>query len=287
MKISKPDWLKVTRPRGEEVALFNHVGSVVKSNNLHTVCDEAKCPNRSACWSSGTATFMIMGDTCTRFCKFCSVKHARQGNQLDRTEPERLAKASSALHLGYVVITSVDRDDLPDKGAGHFAECISAVKAKSPNAKVEVLTPDFDGNLDLIKIVVDSKPDVFAHNVESVERLETIRDIRAKYRRSLDVLRIVKKINPKMITKSSILLGVGEKDDEVIQTLKDLREVDVDAVVLGQYLQPSKQNLPVSEYVTPEKFKFYEQKAKELGFIFVVSEPFARTSYKAEHIFRD
>ncbi|MFH1784988.1 MAG: lipoyl synthase [Candidatus Micrarchaeota archaeon] len=284
---SKPEWLKVTRPRGDEVALFNRVSTVVKSNNLHTVCDEARCPNRSACWSSGTATFMILGDTCTRYCKFCSVKHAREGNPIDETESERLAKASAGLRLGYVVITSVDRDDLLDRGANHFAKCISAVKSKNPNAKVEVLTPDFDGNKDLIKVVVDSKPDVFAHNVESVERLETIRDIRAKYKRSLDVLKIVKQIDPNMITKSSILLGVGEKEEEVLATLRDLREVGVDAVVLGQYLQPSKQNLPVSEYVTPDQFKFYAKKAKELGFRFVVSEPFARTSYKAEHIFKD
>ncbi|VVC03795.1 Lipoyl synthase [Candidatus Bilamarchaeum dharawalense] len=286
MKISKPEWLKICRPKGHEIILYNQVDSLLKSHKLTTVCNEALCPNRSACWSAGTATFMILGDTCTRFCSFCNVKHARKGIEIDANEGVRIANASAGLKLNYVVLTSVDRDDLPDLGANHFANCISAIRSKISHVKIEVLTPDFDARPELIKLVIDAKPDVFAHNIEAVERLQNIRDPRAKYRKSLEVLKIAKKINPKILTKSSIILGVGEKEEEVLQALKDLREVQVDAVVIGQYLQPSKKNLPVKEFVTPEKFQFYGKKAKELGFKFVVSEPFARTSYKADEIFK-
>lgn len=281
--IPKPDWLKVRAPSGENYAKIKEMAGNLK---LATVCQEAKCPNIGECWSGGTATFMLMGEVCTRGCRFCNVKTGNPKGKIDEFEPEKVAHSIAQLSLDYVVITSVDRDDLPDQGAGHFARAISAVKKLNPKLIVEILTPDFRGQMDLVKVVADSMPDVFAHNIETVERLSpSVRDPRAKYRQSLDVLLEVKKINPKMYTKSSIMLGLGETDDEIMQALKDLRAVGCDVVTFGQYLQPSKRHLKVIEYVTPEKFKHWQTVSESMGFLYVASGPLVRSSYRAGEFF--
>ena len=282
-QINKPSWLKI-RPASSEK--YYEIRELHKKLNLHSVCIEANCPNASECWSTGTATFMIMGDTCTRACKFCNVKTSlNPPAPLDKNEPKNLAKAISKLNLGYIVITSVDRDDLKDQGAEHFAECIKELK-KIPGLKVEVLTPDFQGKKELIEIVVEAEPDVFGHNLETVERLQKkVRDLKAGYEQSLKVLNYVKKINPEIYTKSSLMLGLGETKEEVIQSMKDLRKIKVDVLTLGQYLRPSKKHLPVKEYVLPEQFKEYEKIGKELGFKYIASGPFVRSSYKAAELF--
>jgi lipoic acid synthetase len=281
--IPKPDWLKVRAPSGENYAKIKEMAGNLK---LATVCQEAKCPNIGECWSGGTATFMLMGEVCTRGCRFCNVKTGNPKGKIDEFEPEKVAHSIAQLSLEYVVITSVDRDDLPDQGAGHFARAISAVKKLNPKLIVEILTPDFRGDMDLVKVVADSMPDVFAHNIETVERLSpSVRDPRAKYRQSLDVLLEVKKLNPKMYTKSSIMLGLGETDDEILQALKDLRAVGCDVVTFGQYLQPSKRHLKVVEYVTPEKFKHWQTVSESMGFLYVASGPLVRSSYRAGEFF--
>jgi lipoic acid synthetase len=281
--IPKPDWLKVRAPSGENYAKIKEMAGNLK---LATVCQEAKCPNIGECWSGGTATFMLMGEVCTRGCRFCNVKTGNPKGKIDEFEPEKVAHSIAQLSLDYVVITSVDRDDLPDQGAGHFARAISAVKKLNPKLIVEILTPDFRGDMDLVKVVADSMPDVFAHNIETVERLSpSVRDPRAKYRQSLDVLLEVKKLNPKMYTKSSIMLGLGESDEEIMQALKDLRAVGCDVVTFGQYLQPSKRHLKVIEYVTPEKFKHWQTVSESMGFLYVASGPLVRSSYRAGEFF--
>ena len=281
--IPKPDWLKVRAPSGENYAKIKEMAGNLK---LATVCQEAKCPNIGECWSGGTATFMLMGEVCTRGCRFCNVKTGNPKGKIDEFEPEKVAHSIAQLSLDYVVITSVDRDDLPDQGAGHFARAISAVKKLNPKLIVEILTPDFRGDMGLVKVVADSMPDVFAHNIETVERLSpSVRDPRAKYRQSLDVLLEVKKLNPKMYTKSSIMLGLGETDDEILQALKDLRAVGCDVVTFGQYLQPSKRHLKVIEYVTPEKFKHWQTVSESMGFLYVASGPLVRSSYRAGEFF--
>ncbi len=281
--IPKPDWLKVRAPSGENYAKIKEMAGNLK---LATVCQEAKCPNIGECWSGGTATFMLMGEVCTRGCRFCNVKTGNPKGKIDEFEPEKVAHSIAQLSLDYVVITSVDRDDLPDQGAGHFARAISAVKKLNPKLIVEILTPDFRGDMDLVKVVADSMPDVFAHNIETVERLSpSVRDPRAKYRQSLDVLLEVKKLNPKMYTKSSIMLGLGETDEEIMQALKDLRAVGCDVVTFGQYLQPSKRHLKVIEYVTPEKFKHWQTVSESMGFLYVASGPLVRSSYRAGEFF--
>ena len=281
--LGKPQWLKIKPPNTES---FNSIKDTIAKLKLHTVCQEAHCPNMSECWSSGTATFMIMGGVCTRGCRFCAVESAAKGEPLDSLEPKKLAYAVKEFGLGYVVITSVDRDDLQDQGAGHFADCIKTLHEFAPNVLVEVLTPDFRGNFDCIKTVIDARPTVFAHNIETVKRLQKYaRDPRANYEQSLEVLKTAKESNPKVFTKSSIIVGIGEKEEEVIETMKDLRAVGVDILTIGQYLRPSDWHLPVSEYVPPEKFKFYEQKGLELGFKFGASGPFVRSSYKAGELF--
>lgn len=281
--IPKPDWLKVRAPSGENYAKIKEMAGNLK---LATVCQEAKCPNIGECWSGGTATFMLMGEVCTRGCRFCNVKTGNPKGKIDEFEPEKVAHSIAQLSLDYVVITSVDRDDLPDQGAGHFARAISAVKKLNPKLIVEILTPDFRGDMDLVKVVADSMPDVFAHNIETVERLSpSVRDPRAKYRQSLDVLLEVKKLNPKMYTKSSIMLGLGETDEEIMQALKDLRAVGCDVVTFGQYLQPSKRHLKVIEYVTPEKFKHWQTFSESMGFLYVASGPLVRSSYRAGEFF--
>lgn len=281
--IPKPDWLKVRAPSGENYAKIKEMAGSLK---LATVCQEAKCPNIGECWSGGTATFMLMGEVCTRGCRFCNVKTGNPKGKIDEFEPEKVAHSIAQLSLDYVVITSVDRDDLPDQGAGHFARAITAIKKLNPKLIVEILTPDFCGDMDLVKVIVDSYPDVFAHNIETVERLSpSVRDPRAKYRQSLAVLQEVKNLYPRMYTKSSIMLGLGETDEEILQSLKDLRMVGCDVVTFGQYLQPSKRHLKVIEYVTPEKFKFWQSTAEAMGFLYVASGPLVRSSYRAGEFF--
>ena len=281
--LGKPAWLKIAPPTTES---FSGIKQIISEKKLHTVCQEAHCPNMSECWSGGTATFMVMGDTCTRGCRFCAVKTAAKGTPLDPNEPRNLAKAVGEMGLDYVVITSVDRDELPDQGAGHFAKCVEELHKQAPDVLVEVLIPDFRGDENLIKTIVDAKPTVIAHNIETVKRLQrTVRDGRANYEQSLKVLRTVKEINPEIYTKSSIIAGFGETKEEIIETMKDLRQNKVDIVTLGQYLRPSDWHVQVSEYVTPETFKFYEQKGKEIGFMYVASGPFVRSSYKAGDLF--
>ncbi len=283
MNPRKPDWLKVSIPSGHQ---YSKIKKIIDKNNLHTVCDEARCPNKAECWDHGTATFLILGDICTRNCRFCAVKTGKEGDYIDPLEPENLAKTITELGLKYVVITSVDRDDLEDAGAEHYAECIKKIKEKCGDVKIEVLIPDFNGNIKNLKKVVDEKPDVIAHNLETVKRLSPqIRDSKSSYEKSMTVLKNIKKIDPKIKTKTSLLLGMGEGKNEVIESMKDIREIDVDYIVLGQYLQPTTRQIQVIRYVEPSKFKEYEEMAYEMGFKGVVSSPLARTSYHAHELF--
>ncbi|MFH1403079.1 MAG: lipoyl synthase [Candidatus Altiarchaeota archaeon] len=274
----KPDWLRVKVPGG---SAFGKVRQVLSENSLHTVCDEALCPNKAECWGSGTATFLILGDVCTRNCGFCAVKSGKNGMPLDDEEPARLADAVRKLGLAYVVLTSVDRDDLPDSGSRHYAECVKAVK--DVGARVEVLIPDYVG--DELATVVGSGPEVVAHNIEVVKRLQDLRDVRASYERSLQTLREVKDINDGVKTKSSIMLGLGESEEDVLRTMDDLRGAGCDFLILGQYLQPGSKQAPVVEYVRPEVFTQYGEEAALRGFDNVISEPLARTSYHAASLF--
>ncbi len=253
---------------------------MMRSKNLHTVCESARCPNLPECWSKKTATFMILGDTCTRSCGFCAIKTGR-GEELDVFEPANVAKVADDLGLKHVVVTSVARDDLKDEGAEQFARTIRALHQKNPLTIVEVLTPDFKAKRDLIKIVCDAKPDIYNHNIETIERLHTLVRPQAKYARTLQVLELVKELDPAIHTKSGIMLGLGETRDEVIVTLRDLRKVGVDAVTIGQYLRPTMKHLPVNSYIHPDEFKEYEAIGAELGFVFVASGPFIRSSYNA------
>ena len=261
------------------------------------VCEEAKCPNIGECWGGGehstaTATIMLLGDTCTRGCRFCSVKTSKSPPAPDPNEPYNTAKAISDWGLDYVVLTSVDRDDLPDGGSEHFALTVRELKKLSPNMMVECLTPDFRGDLNAVETVVRSGLDVFAHNIETVEEFQRfVRDPRANYQQSLKVLKHAKRIFKeeesqfKIVTKSSIMLGFGEADDQVMKTMEDLRDAEVDCLTLGQYMQPTKRHLKVVEYVTPEKFKFWEEKGKNFGFAYTASGPLVRSSYKAGEFF--
>lgn len=279
----KPEWLKVRAPGSEN---YFEIKKLLKSLNLATVCEEARCPNIGECWGGGTATFMLMGEVCTRGCRFCSVKTGNPKGKIDNDEPEKVGYAISQMGLEYVVITSVDRDDLPDEGSGHFARTVATIKKNAPKLLVEVLTPDFKGNQEYIGKIVDSKPDVFAHNVETVERLQKrVRDPRANYAQSLGVLEFVKKHDPTRFTKTSIMMGLGEKDDEVMQTLRDLRAVGCDVVTFGQYLQPTRTKLRVEEYVTPEKFAEWQKISEKMGFLYVASGPLVRSSYRAGEFF--
>ena len=270
----KPSWLKIRLPHGQN---WRHVEEVLASHGLHTVCDEAHCPNKGECWGSGTATFMIMGDICTRGCRFCAVRAARFGRPLDPEEPQHLAKAIESLGLSYAVITSVDRDDLSDRGSGHFSACIRAIRELSPSTRVEVLIPDYIGQE--LKEVLSAKPDVIAHNIETVRRLQSVRDQRASYNKSLQTL--TEAASTGIPTKSSLLLGLGETEGEVLEALKDLRSAGVSLIVMGQYLQPSPNEIPVKEYISPDRFDRYAEIARVLGFDSVLSAPFARTSYHA------
>jgi len=284
-RLRLPPWLKTEIPVGKN---FSKIKDDLRGLGLATVCEEARCPNIGECWGgeSSTATIMLMGDTCTRGCRFCSVKTARKPPPLDPKEPEKTADAIAKWGLDYIVITSVDRDDVPDGGAAHIAETVKSIKRLKPSQMVEVLTPDFGGNLDCVGLVAEAGLDVFAHNIETIERLTPfVRDPRAKYRQSLKVLEHVKKVHPNLVTKTSIMLGLGEKDEEVEQTMKDLRDVGVDCLTLGQYMQPTKRHLKVVEYVTPEKYAHWEKRGMELGFLYTASGPLVRSSYKAGEFF--
>ncbi|MCO4794439.1 MAG: lipoyl synthase [Bacteriovoracaceae bacterium] len=282
----RPDWLKVKIPHSPN---YIKMKSMFSELNLATVCQEAMCPNMEECWSGGTATVMLMGDTCTRACRFCGVNTGNPKGILDRDEPQKVGFAISEMNLEYVVLTSVDRDDLADQGANHFAETIEVIKKNNPKIIVEVLTPDFSAKAPLLKRVLDAKPDVFAHNIETVEELTPdVRDRRSGYRQSLKVLKTVKELNPKQYTKTSIMLGLGEKDHQVEQALRDLREVGCDIVTFGQYLSPTKfheRHLPVLEYIHPDKFEHWKKVAEEMGFLYVASGPLVRSSYKAGEFF--
>ena len=274
-RLRKPDWIKVRLP-GD--GAWKQVDEVLVRHGLSTVCDEARCPNKAECWGCGTATFMVLGDLCTRGCRFCAVESAKSGRPLRPDEPESLAKAVSEMGLKYVVITSVDRDDLPDRGSLHFARCIEAVRKAAPEAKIEVLIPDFSGAE--LEAITAAKPEVIAHNIETVPRLQHVRDGRASFDKSLLTLRQAKALGAG-VTKSSILLGLGETRDELKAAYAALRTMGVDILVMGQYLQPSRQQLPVVEYIHPNTFALFSEDARAAGFSTVVASPFARTSYHA------
>ncbi|ESP87946.1 lipoyl synthase [Candidatus Halobonum tyrrellensis] len=286
----KPDWLKSRPPAGQR---FTEIRSVLREHDLNTVCEEANCPNLGECWSGGdagghghgTATFMLMGDRCSRGCNFCDVETGGM-EALDPDEPANVAEAVTEIGLEYVVLTSVDRDDLPDGGSAHFAETIREIKRRDPGILVEVLIPDFGGDEAAVRRVIEAGPDVVAHNVETVERLQwPVRDRRATYDRTLDVLQQVSRESD-IHTKTSVMLGLGEYDHEVYRTLRDLREADVDIVTLGQYLQPSLSHLDVFEYVHPDAFDTWRRVAEEeLGFLYCASGPMVRSSYKAGELF--
>ncbi len=283
----KPQWLKVKLGGGEKYA---DVKRCLHHKDLHTVCEEARCPNAGECWNSGTATVLILGDICTRACRFCATKTGRP-QPLDSDEPERVARAIAELGLDYVVLTSVDRDDLPDGGAGQYAETIRNIRRFSPKAKVEVLIPDFSGSLESLDLVLEEAPEVVAHNVEVVRRLSPkIRDRRASYERSLTVLeqaksRATSKGWPIPLTKSSIMVGLGETEEEMQECMKDLRRVDCDMLTIGQYLRPTRKQVPEVAYIEPETFKHYEEIGLSLGFAFVASGPLVRSSYRAAELF--
>ena len=276
--LRKPDWLKIKIPSGED---YLRVKKTLRTYNLNTVCEESSCPNVSKCWESGTATIMIMGNMCTRVCRFCDVSSGRP-SPLDPDEPKRVAEAIKQWNLRYIVITSVCRDDLEDGGAAHFAKTIKSVKLACPNTIVEPLIPDFNYDSDSIKKIIESEPEVVSHNIETVRRLSSkVRDSRATYDQSLSVLKKIKEINPKIYTKSSFMVGHGETKEEVIQTASDLKSANVDVITAGQYLQPSLNHLPVVEYVHPEKFASYQKIFEEMGFLHVVVGPFVRSSFQA------
>lgn len=283
-KLPKPSWLKVRAPSGEN---YLKLKEMMRERKLATVCEEAHCPNLGECWSGGTATIMVMGDTCTRGCRFCNVKTAKKPGDLDPLEPFKVAQSLKDMTLDYVVVTTVDRDDLVDQGANHFSQIIRVIKRENPRLKLETLAGDFQGRRDLLKILLDSDGiDVFAHNIETVHRLTPqVRDGRASYQQSLDVLKMAKEVKPGIVTKTSIMVGLGETEEEVKQAMIDCIEHGVEIFTLGQYLQPSSWHLPVVEYVTPEQFKRYEEMGMQLGFRFVASGPLVRSSYRAGEVF--
>ncbi len=279
----KPEWLKIRPPTGEA---YGNMKVRARRLKLATVCEEARCPNISECWSGGTATFMLMGEICTRGCRFCAVNTKKLPPALDKDEPANIAEAVDEMQLSYVVLTSVNRDELSDGGAGHLAECLNAIHDRSPDVLIEMQTPDFEGNRDVIKLVAETPISVFAHNIETVRRLTpTVRDPRADYDQSLEVLRYAKEVAPKKLTKSSIMTGLGETEDEVRETMADLRAVGVDVVTLGQYLRPSSKHLPVVEFMHPETFNRLADDARAMGFAYVASGPMVRSSYRAGELF--
>jgi len=280
---SKPDWVRAKAPLGPTHARLKEL---MKQYSLHTVCEEAHCPNVGECWGGGTATFMIIGELCTRACRFCNVKSGKPNGVPDGEEPANVARAVKDLELKYVVLTSVDRDDLPDGGASHFAQTISTIKALNPDVCIEALIPDFGGDFAALQTILQAGPDVIGHNLETTESLTPkVRDPRASYHQSLKVLEHVKELNQRVFTKSSLMLGLGEQEEDILQAFRDLRAVGTDFLTLGQYLRPSPRNLPVAEYIKPERFGHYQKAAEELGFLYVASGPLVRSSYRAGEYF--
>jgi lipoyl synthase len=273
----KPEWIKVRLPSSP---VFFSTKALISDLRLHTVCESAQCPNRWECWSQGTATFMIAGERCTRACGFCAVSTAKPF-ALEADEPTRVAEAIRRMKLKHVVITAVARDDLSDGGANHFAETIRAIRELDPDIVIEVLTPDFNGKENSLQLVLQAQPDIFNHNLETVERLTPVVRSRAKYRLSLEVLRAAKELDAGVVTKSGIMLGLGETEPELFQAMDDLREANVQVLTLGQYLRPTPNHLPVVEYIRPELFEVYKQVAEQKGFDYVASGPLVRSSYHA------
>jgi lipoic acid synthetase len=279
-RLPKPNWIRIKL--APSAGRVREIKDIVRANKLVTVCEEASCPNLGECWSKGTATFMIMGDKCTRRCRFCNVSTGRP-NPLDVNEPERLAQTIALMKLNYVVITSVDRDDLRDGGAGHFVECITRIRALTPNTYIEILTPDFGGRLDLaLAILGTAPPDVLNHNIETVPRLYKEARPGADFQNSLNLLQRFKAMHPTIPTKSGLMVGLGETDEEILQVLRDLRAHDVSMLTIGQYLQPSGGHMPVRRYVYPDTFKMYAEEAYKMGFVNAASGPMVRSSYHAD-----
>ena len=279
----KPTWIRSKLPTEQK---FKEIRNLLQREGLHTVCEEAFCPNRTECWESGTATFLLMGEYCTRKCAFCDVTTRNPHKVLDLEEPTKIANTVYELDLKYVVLTSVTRDDLADGGASHLSACIQEIKAKTPGTIIEILIPDFKGDNSALKKVVNAKPQVIGHNIETTQELtSSLRDSRASYRQSLAVLKTIKKLDPQIYTKSSLILGFGESDEGILKAFRDLKEANVDIVTLGQYLQPSRKSVPVHEYITPEKFEYWSEKARKEGFLAVVSGPLVRSSYKAASLY--
>ena len=281
----KPGWLKIKPPKTNKYSL---VKNTLAELGLNTICSSSKCPNSFECWDNGALTFMILGNVCTRACNFCAVSHSRKGEEVDTSEPDRVAEAASRLGLSYVVLTSVDRDDLTDYGAGQYVSCIGEIRKRIPGARVEAIIPDFDGREDILLKVIEAGPDVITHNIETVERLTSlVRDRRAGFYKSIGVLRNVKRFEPSILTKSSLMLGLGEDHAEVKDAILRLHEARVDILTVGQYLRPGEGMLPVQRYVPPEEFDKLKEYAVSLGFRSVVSAPFARSSYHASSHFKD
>lgn len=282
----KPDWLRVRLPAGSQQEEFLSLKSRLRGRSLHTVCEEARCPNIFECWGQGTATVMILGDTCTRGCRFCSVQTGKPGGLVDSNEPENTALSLAEMGLAYVVLTMVDRDDIADGGAAHVAQTVRRIKHHSPELRVETLVGDFQGRADDIRVVVqDGRPDVFAHNVEVVPRLQrSIRDVRCSWDRSLGTLVAAKELGASII-KTSLMVGLGEDRDEVLEAMLLLRESEVDVLTIGQYLRPTKRHAAVQRYVEPAEFTEYEEAGLEMGFRFVASGPLVRSSYRAAEVF--
>lgn len=280
--LKKPDWIRAKAPTSKG---YHESKQLINELKLNTVCEEAACPNIGECWDKGHVTVMILGSVCTRACAFCNIKTGRP-DLLDPHEPERLAQAIGKLNLEHVVITSVDRDDLPDGGAQHFASCIQAIRKTAQNTTIEVLTPDFRRKLGAVKIVVDAKPDVYNHNIETVPSLYNKIRPGARYFHSLNILNEVKNFDPTIFTKSGIMVGLGETDQEIIQVMDDLRSAQVDFITIGQYLQPTSEHTPVRRFVTPEMFDYYGSLARSKGFLMVSSSPMTRSSYHAGQDFK-
>jgi lipoyl synthase len=284
---TKPAWLKV-RPPGDHAAEaeYSRLRTGLRGLGLSTVCEEARCPNIGECWGGGTATIMLMGDTCTRGCRFCNIKTSKAPPPLDESEPEKVATAISKWGLKYIVLTSVDRDDIPDGGSAHIAGTVAQLKERQPDLLVEVLSPDFSGDMASVRRVVTSGLDVFAHNVETVERLQgAVRDRRANYAQSLAVLEYAKEVRPSVLTKTSVMLGVGETAAEIRQTMHDMRDAGVEVITFGQYLRPSKRHLKVEQWVTPAEFDAWKREGESMGFAYVASGPLVRSSYRAGEFF--
>ena len=279
--VVKPEWLRVKAPQWERVG---NVKEILRDLSLNTVCEEASCPNIGECFNAGTATFLIMGPACTRACPYCDIDFEKKPKALDATEPERLAEAVRRMNLNHVVITSVNRDDLPDGGASQFARCIEAIHAISPKTTIEVLIPDLCGNWNALEIILQAEPEVLNHNTETVARLYKRVRPQGNYERSLELLQRTRELAPWVYTKSGVMVGLGETDEEIRQVMHDLREVDCDILTIGQYLQPSAKHLKIDDFITPAQFDSWREFGESLGFLQIVSSPLTRSSYHAEQV---